>query len=68
MFSNSRTATSKSYRIGLVNIGAPAAGVNAALRAVVRKTIHMGSTPVVIKDGIGGLLSESGKGEIWLNV
>ena len=48
-----KISTTNPARIGLVNIGAPAAGINAAIRAVVRKTIHMGSTPVVIKDGIG---------------
>ena len=64
-----KISTTNPARIGLVNIGAPAAGINAAIRAVVRKTIHMGSTPVVIKDGIGGLLVEGVTREyLWSDV
>ena len=45
----SQRAEKNNKRVGLVNVGAPAAGINAAIRAVVRKTLHCGSTPVIIR-------------------
>jgi len=56
-------------RIGIVNIGAPAGGMNAAIRAVVRTCINRNQTPVVIKDGIGGLLTPNNVHEYkWWDV
>ena len=56
-------------KIGIVNIGAPAGGVNAAVRAVVRNCINNNVTPAVIKDGIGGLLAPGGVHEYkWWDV
>ena len=56
-------------KVGVVNIGAPAGGVNAAVRAVVRNCINNNVTPAVIKDGIGGLLAPDGVHEYkWWDV
>lgn len=56
-------------RIGIVIIGAPAGGMNAALRAIVRTCINQSQTPVVIKDGIGGLLTPNNVHEYkWWDV
>merc|ERR1719402_556101 len=56
-------------KIGIVNIGAPAGGVNAAVRAVVRICINNNVTPAVIKDGIGGLVDQNGVHEYkWWDV
>ena len=43
-------------KLGVVNIGAPAGGGNAAVRAVVRTCINNNVTPAVIRNGIGGLI------------
>ena len=50
-------------RVGMVNVGAPAAGINAAVRAMVRKTIHCGSTPVIIR--VNTLISLNSNGKYW---
>uniref|UniRef100_UPI00358EEAF3 ATP-dependent 6-phosphofructokinase, muscle type-like n=1 Tax=Myxine glutinosa TaxID=7769 RepID=UPI00358EEAF3 len=48
------------FRIGIMNVGAPAAGMNAAVRAAVRCGIKEGHSMCVIHDGFEGL----SKGEI----
>uniref|UniRef100_A0A8C4QI26 6-phosphofructokinase n=1 Tax=Eptatretus burgeri TaxID=7764 RepID=A0A8C4QI26_EPTBU len=48
------------FRIGIMNVGAPAAGMNAAVRAAVRCGIKEGHSMCVIHDGFEGL----GKGEV----
>lgn len=56
-------------KIAVMNIGAPAAGINSAIRAIVRNCINNNATPVVIKDGIGGLLAPNGVHEYnWWDV
>ena len=47
-------------KVGVVNIGAPAGGVNAAVRAVVRNCINNNVTAAIIKDGIAGLVTANG--------
>lgn len=59
----------KGIKVGIVNIGAPAGGTNAAIRAVVRNCINHNVTPIVIKDGIGGFLHPNSMQEYkWWDV
>ena len=51
----------KGLQIGLVNCGAPAGGMNAAIRAIVRHSINNNVSPVIIKDGFGGFLNTTSK-------
>ncbi|KAI8913669.1 phosphofructokinase domain-containing protein [Gorgonomyces haynaldii] len=46
----------KRLRIGIIHVGAPAGGMNAATRTAARLCIARGHTPVAIKNGFSGLL------------
>lgn len=50
------------YTLGVIHIGAPACGMNAAVRSFVRNCIYRGDTVVGIHDGIEGLI----KGKVSL--
>lgn len=54
--------------IGIMHVGAPAGGINAAARTAVRFCLHHGHTPLLIQNGFKGLI----KGQIykagWLRV
>jgi len=54
--------------IGIMHVGAPAGGINAAARTAVRFCLHRGHTPLLIQNGFRGLI----KGQIdeakWLRV
>jgi 6-phosphofructokinase 1 len=43
-------------RIGLINVGAPAGGVNAALRAATAYCLRQGHTPIAIYNGFTGFV------------
>ncbi len=43
--------------MGVINIGAPACGMNAAVRSFVRNCIYRGDTVLGIHDGIEGLVA-----------
>ncbi|CAO1400037.1 unnamed protein product [Diamesa hyperborea] len=45
------------YILGIMHIGAPACGMNAAVRSFVRNSIYRGDTVYGIHDGIEGLVS-----------
>ncbi len=45
------------YTLGVVHIGAPACGMNAAVRSFVRNCIYRGDTVMGIHDGIEGLIA-----------
>jgi len=45
------------YTMGVINIGAPACGMNAAVRSFVRNCIYRGDTVLGIHDGIEGLVA-----------
>jgi 6-phosphofructokinase 1 len=45
------------FTIAVMHIGAPACGMNAAVRSFVRNAIHLGDTVYGIHDGIEGLVS-----------
>jgi hypothetical protein len=45
------------YNFAVMHIGAPACGMNAAVRSFVRNCIYRGDTALGINDGIEGLLA-----------
>jgi 6-phosphofructokinase len=45
------------YNLAVMHIGAPACGMNAAVRSFVRNCIYRGDTALGIHDGIEGLLA-----------
>lgn len=44
------------FILGVMNIGAPACGMNSAVRSFVRNSIYRGDTVIGIHDGISGLV------------
>jgi len=50
-------AGQRALRIAIMHAGAPAPGMNTALRAAVRLGLDLGHTVVGIKNGLGGLLA-----------
>ncbi|KAI9461720.1 6-phosphofructokinase [Lactarius psammicola] len=58
----------KRIRVGIMHIGAPAGGMNAATRAVVRYCKRQGHTPLAIANGFKGLLDDSIYELSWLGV
>ncbi|KAF0383479.1 6-phosphofructokinase [Gigaspora margarita] len=57
-----------SLKIGIIHIGAPAGGMNAATRAAVRVAINHGHKPIAIYNGFSGLLNENVRELSWLDV
>lgn len=45
------------YTLAVMHIGAPACGMNAAVRSFVRNSIYRGDTVLGIHDGIEGLIA-----------
>jgi 6-phosphofructokinase 1 len=45
------------YNLAVMHIGAPACGMNAAVRSFVRNCIYRGDTALGVHDGIEGLLA-----------
>lgn len=46
-----------SYTLAVIHIGAPACGMNAAVRSFVRNSIYRGDKVLAIHDGIEGLIA-----------
>ncbi|CAE6379449.1 unnamed protein product [Rhizoctonia solani] len=59
---------SKRLCIGIIHMGAPAGGMNAATRAAVRYCLERGHTPLAINNGFTGLLDDSVTQLSWLRV
>ncbi|KAJ3573647.1 hypothetical protein NP233_g2299 [Leucocoprinus birnbaumii] len=55
-------------RIGIVHMGAPAGGMNAATRALARYCIRQGHVPIAIHNGFRGLLDDNVDELSWLGV
>ena len=47
--------TNQRMRIAIISVGAPAGGMNAAIRAVVARSLSRGHTPIAIHNGFSGL-------------
>ncbi|KAI0303835.1 6-phosphofructokinase [Multifurca ochricompacta] len=58
----------KRIRVGIMHMGAPAGGMNAATRAAVRYCIRQGHKPLAISNGFRGLLDDSVHELSWLGV
>ncbi|CAH1972542.1 unnamed protein product [Acanthoscelides obtectus] len=56
------------YVLAVMHIGAPACGMNAAVRSFVRNCIYRGDTVLGIQDGIEGLIAGSIKNLSWSDV
>lgn len=53
------------YTMAVMHIGAPACGMNAAVRSFVRNCIYRGDTVLGIHDGIEGLIAGNIKKMHW---
>ncbi|KAI1315236.1 6-phosphofructokinase, alpha subunit [Mortierella claussenii] len=60
--------TDLSLRIGIINVGAPAGGMNAAVRAAVRYARNRGHVPFAIHNGFPGLIAGQVKEMKWMDV
>lgn len=60
--------SSPKYRFAIINIGAPAAGINSAVRAFARLMQYRGHTVLGIFSGIDGLLKDSIRKLTWEEV
>lgn len=49
------------HTVAVMNVGAPAAGMNAAVRSTVRIGLIQGNRVLVVHDGFEGLA----KGQVW---
>ncbi|KAF5342453.1 hypothetical protein D9611_001881 [Ephemerocybe angulata] len=58
----------KRMRVGIIHMGAPAGGMNAATRTAVRYCIRQGHTPLAIHNGFRGLLDDNVDELSWLGV
>ncbi|MEZ4634123.1 MAG: 6-phosphofructokinase [Caldilineaceae bacterium] len=58
----------KRFRIGIMNAGGPAPGMNAATRAAVRLTIDKGHIPFGIYRGFRGLINDNVTELDWMSV
>jgi 6-phosphofructokinase 1 len=66
--SSNHVPDNKRLRIGLIHVGAPAGGMNAATRQAVRYCHARGHTPVAIHNGFEGLLDDNVSELSWLRV
>lgn len=55
-------------RVGVIHMGAPAGGMNAATRALARYCIQQGHTPIAVHNGFRGLLDDLVDELSWLGV
>ncbi|KIK10267.1 hypothetical protein K443DRAFT_670893 [Laccaria amethystina LaAM-08-1] len=55
-------------RVGIIHMGAPAGGMNAATRAAVRYCLRQGHLPLAVHNGFRGLLDDSVDELTWLGV
>lgn len=65
---NERLPEDKQLRIGIVHVGAPAGGMNAATRQAVRYCHSRGHVPLAIFNGFEGLLEDNVSELSWLRV
>lgn len=63
-----KASADKRLRIGIVHVGAPAGGMNAATRQAVRYCISRGHTALAVYNGFSGLLEDNVAELSWLRV
>jgi 6-phosphofructokinase 1 len=59
---------SKRLRVGIMHVGAPAGGMNAATRTFVRLCLNRGHTPLGIHNGFSGLIADQVQPIQWQDV
>jgi len=59
---------SEGYNLAVMHIGAPACGMNAAVRSFVRNCIYRGDTALGVHDGVEGLLAGNVQNMGWADV
>lgn len=59
---------SESLRVGIIHIGAPSGGMNAATRTLARLAINDGHVPIAIHNGIRGLIAGEFSELSWIQV
>jgi 6-phosphofructokinase len=59
---------SEQVRVGIIHVGAPSAGMNAATRIATRLCISRGHVPLAIKNGFSGLLNDEVHAIKWEDV
>ncbi|CAJ0923323.1 8748_t:CDS:10 [Entrophospora sp. SA101] len=64
----SKLEESKRLRIGIIHVGAPASGMNAATAAAVRYALNRGHIPVAIFNSFKGLLEDNLREFSWIDV
>ncbi|XP_065652484.1 ATP-dependent 6-phosphofructokinase, muscle type isoform X2 [Hydra vulgaris] len=62
------TESKQGYTLGVINVGAPAGGMNAAVRSFVRTALYHGHTVLGITNGFDGLLENSVHTMTWSEV
>ncbi|CAA7267165.1 unnamed protein product [Cyclocybe aegerita] len=65
---SSKLPEKKRMIIGIIHMGAPAGGMNAATRAAVRYCIKQGHRPLAVHNGFRGLLDDNVSELTWLGV
>lgn len=55
------------FSLAILNVGAPAAGMNAAVRSAVRSGISQGHTVYVVHDGFEGLAKGQVGARCWVS-
>ncbi|ORZ27134.1 6-phosphofructokinase [Lobosporangium transversale] len=65
---NAEKKNGHSLRIGIINVGAPAGGMNAAVRTAVRYALNRGHVPFAINNGFPGLIAGQVREMKWMDV
>lgn len=65
---HTQIAPEQRMRVGIIHMGAPAGGMNAATRALARYCIRQGHTPLAVHNGFRGLLDDIVDELSWLGV
>ncbi|XP_018024643.1 LOW QUALITY PROTEIN: ATP-dependent 6-phosphofructokinase-like [Hyalella azteca] len=63
-----RDSSHGGYNLAVIHVGAPACGMNAAVRSFVRNSIYRGDTVYGIHDGFDGLIEGNVKEMSWAEV
>ncbi|XP_076822319.1 ATP-dependent 6-phosphofructokinase, muscle type-like isoform X1 [Clavelina lepadiformis] len=65
---NEEVCAAKPYNVAVMNVGAPAAGMNAAVRSAVRTCLYNGYRSLAVHNGYEGLANDMVEEFTWNNV
>ncbi len=68
LLSSKPASDEKRLRVGILNVGAPAGGMNAAVYAATRLLLNRGHTPLGVNNGFAGLVEGDVKALSWVDV